>query len=93
MHCGQGHSSTRSSVPKMQFLEVELYFNDASGFHARTQDILLGRREVVSADAAQAVQKTAPEQHAKILTSSLKTSAAQFTKYLTTMPKLQLMDV
>jgi len=36
MHCGQGHSGTRSSVPKMQFLEVELYFNDAGGFHART---------------------------------------------------------
>lgn len=54
----QEHPKITSAVPKMQLLEVKLYFNDAGRLDTSAQDILLSWHVVGSPNAAQTVQKT-----------------------------------
>ena len=48
---------------KVQVLKMEMDFDDAGGFDARAQDVLLGRHVILGAEALQIIQEASVTDH------------------------------
>jgi len=87
MFCTTAINTSTPHLLKVEVFEVEMYFDDASGFDTCPQYVLLGRHVVFGAKTIQVVQKTAQHTHDEaVVDSRLRPDAAPWSVALSTRP-------